>query len=143
MRHIIATIIATIAVAAVALATPAEQDKGGSAMLKTVVHVNYEDSERQKNALGNLENILNEDPKADIRVVCHGAGMSLIRKSKTKHADEVKALTEQGVRFLGCENTMKKKAIEKSDLVEGVTTVPSGAVEVIRKQQEGYSYFRP
>ena len=143
MKHIIAMIIATLALAAVAIAATPEHDKGSVTMLKTVVHVNYDDSERQKNALGNLENILHEDPKADIRVVCHGAGMSLIQKSKTKYADEIKALTEQGVRFFGCENTMKKKAIEKSDLVEGVATVPSGAVEVIRKQQEGYSYFRP
>jgi len=38
---------------------------------------------------------------------------------------------------------MKKKAIEKEALVTGVTTVPSGAVEVLRKQEEGYGYFRP
>jgi len=38
---------------------------------------------------------------------------------------------------------MKKKAIEKDALVTGVTTVPSGAIEVLLKQQEGYGYFRP
>ena len=93
--------------------------------------------------LGNIENILEDEPKAEIEVVCHGAGMSLIQKSKAKHASQVKALIRRGVRFVGCENTMKKKNIEKSDLVEGVATVPSGAVEVIQAQQEGYSYFRP
>jgi intracellular sulfur oxidation DsrE/DsrF family protein len=30
------------------------------------------------------------------------------------------------------------------DLLPGVATVPSGVVEVIRKQQlEGYAYFKP
>lgn len=143
MKNLIAVLIATITLAAVALAAPNAHNKQGDAMLKTVVHINDDDPGRQENALGNLENILNEAPNTDIRVVCHGAGMSLLQKSKTKLADQIKALTEQGVRFLACENTMKKKAIEKNDLVESATTVPSGAVEVIRKQQEGFSYFRP
>ena len=50
---------------------------------------------------------------------------------------------KQGVLFVACENTMKKKAIENDPLASGVSTVPSGAVEVLRKQQEGYGYFRP
>jgi len=55
----------------------------------------------------------------------------------------METLMKQGVRFVACENTMKKKAIEKDALVTGVTTVPPGAIEVLRKQQEGYGYFRP
>ena len=29
------------------------------------------------------------------------------------------------------------------NLVQGITTVPSGDVEVIRKQQQGFGYFKP
>ena len=93
--------------------------------------------------LGNIENILEAEPKAEIEVVSHGAGMSLIQKSKAKHAPQVKALVTRGVRFAGCENTMKKKNIDKADLLEGVTTVPSGVVQVIKRQHEGFGYFRP
>ena len=38
---------------------------------------------------------------------------------------------------------MKKKNIDNADLLEGVTTVPSGAVQVIKRQHEGFGYFRP
>ena len=47
------------------------------------------------------------------------------------------------VSFAACENTMRDKSIAKDDLLAGAATVRSGAVEVIRKQQEGFSYFKP
>jgi intracellular sulfur oxidation DsrE/DsrF family protein len=49
----------------------------------------------------------------------------------------------KGVVFEACENTMKKKSLSKEDLLPGTKTVPSGAVEIIRKQSAGYSYFKP
>ena len=142
MKLIVLMIIGTLSMAAIA-AAQSETTEKGAAMLKAVVHVNYDDAGRQEKMLGNLENILEVEPKADIEVVSHGAGMSLIQKSKAKHAPQVQALIKRGVRFAGCENTMKKKNIDKEDLLEGVTTVPSGAVEVIKRQQEGFGYFRP
>ena len=141
MKYLI-PILATLVIAAIAVAQDEPSEKG-SAMLKAVVHVNYDDIDRQEKMLGNIENILEAEPKAEIEVVSHGAGMSLIQKSKAKHASQVKALITRGVRFAGCENTMKKKNIDKADLLEGVTTVPSGAVQVIKRQHEGFGYFRP
>ena len=45
---------------------------------------------------------------------------------------------------VACENTMRQKSIRKEDLLPNVGTVPSGAVEVVRKQQrDGYAYFKP
>ena len=52
-------------------------------------------------------------------------------------------LTKDGVRFTACENTLRDKSIPKEKLLPNVTTVPSGAIEVIRKQQEGFGYFKP
>lgn len=49
----------------------------------------------------------------------------------------------EGVRFAACENTLRDKSIPKENLLPGIATVPSGAVEVIRKQHEGYGYFKP
>jgi hypothetical protein len=112
-------------------------------MLKAVVHVNFADPERREDALGNIENILNAVPTAQIEVVCHGKGITLVVTKQSQHAEKINAIMQQGVKFVACENTMKKKAIENNALVTGVTTVPSGAIEVLRKQQEGYGYFRP
>ncbi len=112
-------------------------------MLQVVVHVNFPDAERQGHGLKNIENILKEVEGGEVEVVCHGAGIALLVRDQTRHADEIDKLMKRGVRFAACANTMREKGLKKEDLLPSVTTVPSGAVEVIRKQQEGYSYFKP
>ena len=121
----------------------AQASERGKPMLKAVVHINFTDTERHKNGLKNVTNILKEDKGAEIEVVCHGGGIGLLVKDKTDQADEVARLMNEGVRFAACENTLRDKSIPKENLLPGVTTVPSGTVEVIRKQQEGFGYFKP
>lgn len=112
--------------------------------VRAVVHVNFGDAERQGKGLKNIANILKETgEKGEIEVVAHGAGIDLLVASKTKHAEQVAELRRRGVRFVACENTLTEKSISKGELLGGVETVPSGAVEVIRKQQAGFAYFRP
>lgn len=112
--------------------------------LKVVVHINFPESGTQGAGLKNVTNILKEAPDTQVEVVCHGAGINLVEKARTDHAEVVEALLEKGVRFVACENTMRQKSIRKEDLLPGVGTVPSGAVEVVRKQRrEGYAYFKP
>ncbi len=112
-------------------------------MLKALVHINFADGERQKHGLKNIANILKEAKEAEIEVVCHGGGIGLLVKDKSEDMDEVARLIKEGVRFVACENTLRDKSISKESLLPGVTTVPSGAVEVIRKQADGYGYFKP
>ncbi|MEX1027675.1 MAG: DsrE family protein [Candidatus Paceibacterota bacterium] len=121
----------------------AKASEGGKPMLRAIVHINFADSERQKHGLKNVTNILKEEKGAEIEVVCHGGGIGLLVKDQTDHADEVARLIKEGVRFAACENTLRDKSIPKENLLPDVTTVPSGAVEVIRKQQEGFGYFKP
>ncbi len=143
MKMLLAILTATLALAVVASDEDNNQNKGATAMLKAVIHVNFADPDRQEDALGNIENILKAVPTAEIEVVCHGKGINLVVTKQSKHAEKMEAIMKQGVHFVACENTMKKKTIEMDALVNGVTTVPSGAIEVLRKQQAGYGYFRP
>jgi len=113
-------------------------------MFKAVIHVNFPDSERQKHGLKNVANMLKEVGETfEVEVVCHGGGIGLLVKEQSQHSAEVERLIKAGVRFAACENTMRDKSISKESLLPGVVTVPSGAVEIIRKQHEGYSYFKP
>jgi len=143
MKRLFVLLTATLALVIIAGAAALNQDKEATAMLKAVIHVNFADPERQEDALGNIENILKAVPTAQIEVVCHGKGINLVVTSQSKHADKIGVLMKQGVQFAACENTMRKKAIEMEALVTGATTVPSGAVEVLHKQQEGFGYFKP
>lgn len=121
----------------------AKAPDGGNPMLKAVIHINFDDGERQKHGLKNVANILKEVKGAEIEVVCHGGGIGLLVKGRSAYADEVARLIKKGVRFAACENTLRDKSIPKEDLLPGVATVPSGVVEVIRKQHGGYGYFKP
>jgi uncharacterized protein len=89
--------------------SPAEDQK----MLQVVVHVNFSDTERQDHGLKNVENILKDVKDAKVEVLCHGAGIALLVKERTKHAEEIEKLTKQGVRFAACENTMREKGIKR------------------------------
>ena len=115
--------------------------------LKVVVHVNFADPGRQGHGLKNVENILKAAEAAgtavEVEVVCHSDGIALLEKARTGHAGAVGSLQKKGVRFAACENTMRQRSIRPDDLLPSVTTVPSGAYEVVRRQQVGFSYFKP
>lgn len=131
-------------IAATILGSTRGDEVSGGDVMKVVVHVNFPESGRQGHGLKNLVNILKEAPGTRIEVVCHGAGIGLIEKARTEHAEAVESLMKKGVCFVACENTMRQKSIRKEDILPGVGTVPSGAAEVIRKQQkDGYAYFKP
>ncbi|WP_435018258.1 DsrE family protein [Tundrisphaera sp. TA3] len=133
-------VVSCLALAVLGVATAGAED----GPLKVVVHVNFAESGAQGAGLRSVANLLKEDPGAKVEVVCHAAGIGLLEKARTDHAEAVGALIRQGVSFVACENTMRKKTIRKEDLLPGVATVPSGAVEVVRKQQkDGYAYFKP
>ncbi len=113
--------------------------------LKALVHINFGEPERHGQGLRNIKNILREvgDQGILIEVVCHSSGIGLLEKDRTEYTEEVSTLLGRGVQFVACENTMRKKDLQLEDLIPGVETVPSGAVEIIRRQHSGYAYFRP
>lgn len=113
-------------------------------MLNAVIHCNFDDPTRQENGLRNIRNILEDtDGEVDLVVVCHGAGLSLVISEDNGNAETVAELIRARVRFQACENTMQSRSLASESLISGVDTVPSGAVEVLHLQQQGYGYFRP
>lgn len=135
--------LGTVALAQDPAPNPSPLFKVNEDMVKAVIHINFDDADRQEHGLKNIENILKEANDAQIVVVIHGQGISLLSKKKTKQTELIQKLMKSGVKFEACENTMKKESLSKEDLVDGSTTVPSGAVEVLRKQSEGFGYFKP
>jgi uncharacterized protein len=48
-----------------------------------------------------------------------------------------------GVKVVACENTMHAQKLARSDMVSGIDYVAAGVVEIMKRQQEGWSYIRP
>ena len=56
----------------------------------------------------------------------------------------VSDLSNQGVRFAACNNTMQNRKITRDRLVMEAVVVPSGVAEVARLQaKEGHVYLKP
>ena len=116
--------------------------------IKVVYHMN-EGVERAPQAIRNIRNHLNADPKAKIVVVSHAAGINfLLRDAKDANGNPfevaVQDLVSKGVEFRVCEYTLTSRNIDKKQLIDDVKYVPSGVAEVARLQaQEGYAYLKP
>jgi intracellular sulfur oxidation DsrE/DsrF family protein len=96
-----------------------------------------------KLTLGNIRNLLAAFPPetAEVEVVAYGPGLSFVRKRSASEV-EIQGLEAKHVRFVACENSMRMQHISAADLVSGVEPVPSGVVEVVTRQEQGWSYIK-
>ncbi len=94
--------------------------------------------------MGNIENMrkaFGSEP-LDVEVVCFGKGLDLIVTAKTPAAEQLKTLSDTGVKLMACQNSMRKHKVTTADLLPFAGQVDSGAAEVVRKQEDGWSYLK-
>ena len=115
---------------------------------KVVYHVN-DTKEQAANALRNINNHLEVNPKAKIVVVTHALGVDfLFEGARDRNGNPynvaVEELKQRGVTFDVCEITLRNRKLDKSKFIPEAVFVPSGVAEITRLQQrEGYAYLRP
>ena len=124
------------------LAIP-EPGFGQSKPHRIVISVTSSDEADWKLALGNIRNaIAGYAPDSpEIEVVVFGPGLKLVVNPSTLDP-EIQALEAKHVRFVACQNTMRFEHLALTDLVKGFQSVPSGIIEVVSKQEEGWSYIK-
>lgn len=110
--------------------------------LKVVFHLTTNDTLAQKALAKQCHNFLAAAPNSKVEVVCHNNGITFLQKSATKQGDKIKELAAKGVDFVACENTMRERKIKREDLVAECRLVPAGVVEVVMKQDKGWSYIK-
>lgn len=89
------------------------------------------------------KNIMNLTGNAKLEVVCHGPGLDLLIKDKTTVQKEIEELQGKfNVVFVACEVTMKRRGIDKSQLLSQAITVPVALLELSSKQQDGWTYIK-
>jgi intracellular sulfur oxidation DsrE/DsrF family protein len=88
------------------------------------------------------KNIMSMTGNAKLEVVCHGPGLDLLVKNKTTVQKEIEELNKLKVVFAACNETMKRRGIDKSQLLPQSIIVPAAILEISSKQQEGWSYIK-
>ena len=87
--------------------------------------------------------IVKDYPEANIEVVFYGKSLDMITKDRSVVADTlIKYAANKNVAFRVCEVALKNNNIDKSQLLQGVGTVPDGIYEIISKQHEGWGYIK-
>lgn len=114
-----------------------------SNMHKVVIQLSSADTVEHKGLLNNLKNL--KEGWGDsvlVEVVVFGPGIDFVTKGKSTAEKEIQKMTEKGVRFVVCRNTMKQKNISEEQIIPNVGFVPMGVGEIILKQEQGWSYLK-
>ena len=119
---------------------------------KMVVHVDQNDPDVMRLALGNTRNahalFTAHGDEFEVEIVCYHGGLHMLRDDTSPVKEEIKrtrAAVPQ-VTFGACNNT--KRAMEKTEgkispVIPEAHVVPAGVVRLVELQEEGYSYVKP
>ncbi len=104
---------------------------------------NAVDTNQQKAFIKQLENLTDYWEDAKCEVVLYNQGVELLMKSNTVYAERLQALSQKGVEFFICENTLKNRKLNKDIFMTDLAQyVPAGIAEIVLKQEEGWSYIK-
>lgn len=93
--------------------------------------------------LRQIKGIMQERPDAQLEVAIYSEGIDMVRKSNEAFAKDIEDLiSEKKATFKVCGYTMKRKNIDPSELLPGVTVVPDAIYEIITRQREGWGYIK-
>jgi len=111
---------------------------------RIVIQINEDDSKKWNAVLANIRNIQAELGARNVAIalVAIGPGLGMLTADSLAANGVLDALAT-GIEFLACGNSMKAQHVAKDDLVEGVGVATAGYVELMKRQQQGWSYLRP
>ncbi|HEX6334770.1 MAG TPA: DsrE family protein [Flavisolibacter sp.] len=110
---------------------------------KVVFDLTSRDTIDHKNVIRWIRGISAEYPGAQLEIVLYGKSLDMITKDKSIVPDAVMSLAaKDNITIAVCAVAMKNNNVEKSQLLPGVTIVPDGIYEIIKKQQQGWGYIK-
>ena len=110
---------------------------------RVVFDMTSKDTSNQQAIIRQLQGIKAANPSAQLEVVIYGEGADLIIKQKSAQESQViQLIANKQARFTVCGMTLKRKNIDKSQLIEGVEIVDDGIYEIIKRQGEGWGYIK-
>lgn len=111
---------------------------------KVVIQVSDADPAKWNLALNNARHIQTDVGAAnvDVEIVAYGPGIGML-KADSVAGKRIEEAGQSGVKIVACENTMRGQKLTHADMLTNVGYVPSGVVELMQRQQQGWAYIRP
>lgn len=111
---------------------------------RVVIQVSDADTGKWNLALNNANNVQHAlgANNVDIEIVTYGPGIGML-KMDSLVGNRVDQAKKAGIAIVACQNTMRNMKLTDADMLPNTSYVPSGVVEVIKKEREGYAYIRP
>ncbi len=109
-----------------------------------VFHISSGDDFTQTLVLNNAQNLANHygPDKVVIEVVAYGPGLKILFK-ENKNAKRIAGMSDSGITFTACGNTMQSMGRNKDSLNKHTKVVPAGVIRIMELQEAGWSYIRP
>lgn len=109
---------------------------------RLVVDMVSADTSDHATILRQIRNLWKELPGTPVQIVMHGKALTMVQKGEAMMEDKIAALQKEGVVFSVCRNTMKRYKLMEKDFIPAATFVPAAIAELVKKQQEGWSYIK-
>lgn len=152
MKAIFGAVFAALVLIGAGGVTPAQAGDGYAH--HAVFHIDENDPVKMNIVLNNAANVTKyyagQGQQVKIEVVAHGPGLHMLRDDtspvKDRLADYVPSFPN--INFSACGNTiagMTKKEGKAPPLIESdsIAVVPSGVVQIMIRQDQGWHYIRP
>ena len=144
IRGIRSLAVASLAAASLALLPAMLSAEQVAPKNRVVMQVSDNDPGKWNLALNNAKNIQKDlgASNVTIEIVAYGPGINML-KMDSAVAGRIDEALGAGVKVDACETTMHNAKLAKADMLNGIGYVPSGVVELMQKQQQGWAYLRP
>ncbi|MFO7791919.1 MAG: DsrE family protein [Candidatus Saliniplasma sp.] len=108
--------------------------------MKVVFHLNEE--EKTNEVLANIRNLKRDMDAVEVELLVNGLAVRDFVQG-SNYESKIEEMVESGVFIKVCSNSLKGLRIEEEELLADIYAVPAGVSELVRKQEEGWSYIKP
>jgi intracellular sulfur oxidation DsrE/DsrF family protein len=144
-RHLLLALTVLFVFGAASIAEPPASGKSSAPKIhRVVVQLTSDGEEHWNAAINQIENLKKglAPDSVEIELVTHGNAAGFVLAKNTAVSARIQKIEAAGAQVTFCANTQKKNGIQAEELTPGVTVIPSGIVQVVRRQEEGWSYIK-
>ena len=144
-RNLFALLAAfTFSVSALSQTAPQASSSKASQPAKLVIQVSDAEPAKWNLALNNARNVQEElgAKNVEIEIVAYGPGIGVLKLDAVTNS-RVSEEAKSGIKVVACENTMRNQKLTRADIHAAASYAPSGVVQLMQRQSQGWAYVRP